>query len=113
VSFQDGKRRFAFNLRQIAQTLGNGQTLGGIDRGFVDQQNRQPIAHRVHPPASCALQGLRIALQLEILLACRANDQVEEILGDHDAGLYDGLIVLHHRVTETQRKTWRTILDVI
>jgi len=76
---------------------------GGIDRGLFDQQYRQAVAHGIHPMARCAFQRFRIRLQFQILLARRANDQVEEVLGNHVERLYDDQKAFSPRRYRNQR----------
>jgi hypothetical protein len=62
---------------------------GGVDFGFVDQQNRNVVAHRIYPAALSALQALAVALQSERFFTKRANQNVEQVLRNHER------IVLH------------------
>ncbi len=62
---------------------------GGVDFGFVDQQNRNVVAHRINPAALGALQTFAVALHSERFFAERANQDVEQVLRNHER------IVLH------------------
>jgi len=57
----------------------------GFRRGFIDQQDGNVVPDRVNPPAGPALQALPAVLgpQLKRLPAGRANQYVEQILGNH------------------------------
>lgn len=56
---------------------------GRIDRGFVDQQDRNVVLDPIHPLAGAALQALRILSMHEGVLARRADQNLEQVLGDH------------------------------
>ena len=84
MSFQDGKRRFPFTLRQIPRALGR------IDGGFLDQQCRQAVAYRIHASTGGAPQRLWIRFHFQVALAGGTDDQIEKVLGNHNrVGLYD------------------------
>jgi hypothetical protein len=51
---------------------------------LVDQQYRDVIAHGVDAVAGIALKGFGVGLEDERLLAGRANQNFEEVGGDHD-----------------------------
>jgi hypothetical protein len=57
---------------------------GGVDGRGVDQQDRNAVLDRIHPAAFAAFQARRIFFQDERLLASRANQDVEQILRNHD-----------------------------
>ena len=71
MSFRDGKGRFPFNLRQIPEESGR------VESGFVDEQYRQAVPHRIYALARRAFQGLGRGLKLEWFLASRTHQKVE------------------------------------
>jgi hypothetical protein len=54
-----------------------------LSYGFVHQEYRYVVAHRIHTAALTALQALTSVFQHERLLADRANQYVEKVLRDH------------------------------
>jgi hypothetical protein len=54
-----------------------------INNGFVDQQNRDVVPHRVNAPALQALQAFSRLFELQRLLAHRADQNFEQILRNH------------------------------
>jgi len=50
---------------------------------FIHQQNGNVIAHRIYSPALPALQAFPCFFLHQRLLAYRANQDVEKLLGDH------------------------------
>lgn len=85
--------------------VGGADCSGGIDRGLFDQQNRQPVAHRIHPPARCAFQRLWIGLYFQVALAGWTNHQIEKVLGNHDGRIVrrsERFSPQSHRDTEEQ-----------
>jgi hypothetical protein len=56
----------------------------GVNGSGVDQQDRNTVLYRVHAAAFSAFQARRILFQDERLLARRANQDVEQILRNHD-----------------------------
>jgi hypothetical protein len=71
-----------------------------FDRGFVNQQNRDVVLHPVYPLAGATLKALWILSVHERVPACRADQNLEQVLGNH--GKHSTPI--HHRDTEAQRK---------
>jgi hypothetical protein len=69
---------FRFTLRQILRASGR------IDGGFLDQQCRQAVAHRIHASAGGAPQLLRIRPNFQVAFAGGTDDQVEKVLGNHN-----------------------------
>ena len=69
--------------------MGENRTLSGylsdrINRSGVDEHDRDVILDGVHTAAFAAFETLAIRTQSHRLLADRADEDVEEILGDHD-----------------------------
>jgi len=64
--------------------------LSRFDCRGINQQNWNPVLNRIHPAAFSALQARRIFPQDERLLASRANQNVEQILRNHDKSFYRG-----------------------
>jgi hypothetical protein len=78
---------------------------GWIDCGFVNQQNRNVVLYSVYPFAGAALEALGSLSMHERVLACRADQNLEQVLGDHGkhSTLRDEPI--HHGDTGA-RKNW-------
>ena len=57
----------------------------GRDGSGIDEQNRDSVLYRVHAAALAAFQAGRILLQNERLFAGRADQNVEQILWNHNA----------------------------
>jgi len=60
-----------------------------VDRGFIYQQNRNVVADWINPMALAAFQAFSVALDAQRLLAHWANQNIQQILRDHEQ------IVLH------------------
>lgn len=58
---------------------------GGRNSSGIDEQNRDSVLYRVHAAALAAFQAGRILLQNERLFAGGANQNIEQILWNHDA----------------------------
>jgi hypothetical protein len=58
--------------------------LGRIDDGFVDQHDWDAVPYRVNAVALAALQTLSVVFQRQRLLADRADQDVEQVLGNHE-----------------------------
>jgi len=56
---------------------------GRIDHRFIDQQNRNVIPHRIDTTTLRALQALAVIFEDERLFAFRADQDFEQILGNH------------------------------
>lgn len=56
-----------------------------FDGGLIDEHNRDPVFHRVHAMTLRALQTLRRRPVFEGLLARRANEDFQKLLGKHDS----------------------------
>ena len=61
---------------------------GGFGDGFVYEENRDAIANRVSAQALATLQRLTFILQDQRFLAGRADQDVEQVLGNHGNGFY-------------------------
>jgi len=59
-------------------------TSGCINGSGVNQQNWNTVLYWIHAAAFAAFQAGRILVQDERLLTNRANQDVEQILRDHD-----------------------------
>src|SRR5208282_2907865 len=55
-----------------------------LERGFIQQHNRDIVLHGIHPPALRALQALRLLPVFQGLLTGRTNQNLQQILGDHE-----------------------------
>jgi hypothetical protein len=55
-----------------------------IDLGFIHQQNWNVIADGVNPAALGAFQAFAISLHSQRLLADRANQNIQQILRNHE-----------------------------
>ncbi len=62
---------------------------GGLDGGFLNQENGKVVADGVDAVAGLALECFRIDLQNQRLPAHRTNQQLEHVGRDHDSKLYD------------------------
>lgn len=60
---------------------------GGVNGGGVDQQNGDAVLDGIDAAAFSALQAGRILFQHERFLASRTNQDIEQILRNHD-GLF-------------------------
>ena len=60
-------------------------TSGRIGRGSVDQQDRDAVLNGIDAVAYAALQTFPVFFQDHRLLADRADEYVEKILGNHSA----------------------------
>ena len=69
---------------ETAWNLGANRALGWLDHRFIHQQNRDVIAHGIDAVAACTFQARPAVLLHEILTASRADDDVENILGNHE-----------------------------
>jgi hypothetical protein len=69
---------------------------GGIDDGFVDQQNGNVVPNGIDPLAGAALQALAFPLQREGLFTGGADQDVEQVFGIHRVYLirYGNLILV-------------------
>lgn len=56
-----------------------------IDGGGINQQDRNVVLNGIHTAASTAFQALPIFFQDQRFLAKRADEDVEQILGNHGA----------------------------
>jgi hypothetical protein len=56
--------------------------------GILDQQDRDVIPNRISPATLATLQGLSLVLENEGFLADGADQDVEQVLGDHESGFY-------------------------
>ena len=54
-----------------------------IDDGFVDQHDWDAVPYRVNAVALAALQTLSVVFQRQRLFADRADQDVEQVLGNH------------------------------
>ncbi len=59
--------------------------LSRIDGSGIDQQDRDVVLTGINAAAHAALETFPILFQDERLLANRADEDVEKILGNHDA----------------------------
>jgi hypothetical protein len=59
----------------------------GFDRGFVDEHDRDVVFHRIDAVAVGALEAFGILAVLQRLLAGWANEDFEEIFGEHDGNI--------------------------
>ncbi len=57
--------------------------LGRFGDRVIDQQDRDSVANRIRPPAHGTLEALSLALECERFFAHRADQDVEQILGNH------------------------------
>ncbi|HKW16049.1 MAG TPA: serine--tRNA ligase [Terriglobales bacterium] len=57
---------------------------GGVNFGFLDQQNGNVVANGIYPPALGALQALVIRRNGQRLFARGANQNIEQVLRNHD-----------------------------
>jgi hypothetical protein len=57
---------------------------GRINDGFIDQHDRNSVPHRVHSAALGTLQTLALVFQGKCLLADRADQDVEQVLRNHE-----------------------------
>jgi hypothetical protein len=58
------------------------QDSGRIDRSFVHQHDGDVVPHRIDATALAALQALASVLQYQRLFADRADQNIEQILGN-------------------------------
>jgi len=84
VSFWYGKRR-KLNLpwTESETRAWSVASSGWVHSSFIDQHNRNIVADRIHPPTLVALQAFRVFPCHQRLFASRANQDVEQIFGDH------------------------------
>ncbi len=61
---------------------------GSFDDGFVHEQDRDAVPNRVSTTADAALQGQSFVLQNERFFARGTDQDVEQILRDHENGFY-------------------------
>ncbi len=87
VSFWYGKGRRVPKRDRTAgrSAAGNqeGSKLRRIGNRFIHQQNRNIVAHRIHPPTLAALQAFSGFLELKRFLAHGADQNVQQILRNH------------------------------
>ena len=57
--------------------------LGGLDNCLIHQQDRDAVPDRIDPAAFTALQALAFVLQDQALLADRADQNFQQLWGDH------------------------------
>jgi hypothetical protein len=62
--------------------------LGGLDDRFIHQHDRNVVADRVDAPALSTFETLAIGLEHDWLLANRADQNVEQLLGNHAETFY-------------------------
>lgn len=60
-----------------------------LDGRLIHQHDRNVVLHRIDPMTVGALQALRLLAILELLLAGWADQDFQQIFGDHDFALYD------------------------
>jgi hypothetical protein len=58
---------------------------GLLNNSFVNQQDRNVVSDRIDAPAFGALETLAFVFQHQPLLAERANQDIEYILGQHNS----------------------------
>jgi len=75
--------------------------LGRLDDRLIDKENGDFVADRVDAMALGALQALAAVLELQRLLARRANQNFEEILRDHNEVILREQNILIHSVKLT------------
>jgi len=56
---------------------------GGLGNGLVDKQDRNVVPNRVNPMTLATLQALAFILENKWFLADWADQDVEQILGNH------------------------------
>jgi hypothetical protein len=61
----------------------NPDTLGRFDNRLIHQQDRNAVPDGVNPVALTALQALAFMLQDQALLANRADQNFQQLWGDH------------------------------
>jgi hypothetical protein len=81
-----------------------------VDRGFIDEQDGNVISHRIDSAASRALERFWIGAQFQGLLAGRADQQIEEVLGNHGNYCTTAKTL---STTEVQRRAWQDIFPKI
>ncbi len=64
--------------------IGKARESGWIDRRLIDQQNGDVIPDRINPVARAALERLRVHLENKGLFAGGANQDLKQVLGNHD-----------------------------
>jgi hypothetical protein len=57
--------------------------LSGVDFSFIYKQDRNVVADGIHAPALAALQAFMIRANCHRLLTDRADEYVEQVLGNH------------------------------
>ena len=70
-------------------------SLGGFDNRLIHQQNRDTVADGIYPVALTALQAFAFMLQDQALLADGADQNFQQLWGDHG-----GMILLLVRVKD-------------
>ena len=83
-----GSSRSISGLTRCVVVGRHNMALGRFDDGLVREQDRDAVANRVRSAALAALQGLPLILQDERFLADWADQDVEEVLGNHERGFY-------------------------
>jgi len=58
--------------------------LRALDRGFVDQHDGYIVLHGIHAMALRAFQTLRLFTVLKRLFALGANQNFQQVFGNHD-----------------------------
>jgi hypothetical protein len=74
-----------------------------LDGSFVDQHDRDIVFHGVDAVAMGALQAFRILAVFERLLVGGANEDFQQVFGEH-GGIVQRLKPIHHGGTEARRK---------
>jgi hypothetical protein len=76
---------------------------GWLGRGLINQKDRNVVAYRIDAAAFSTFQALAILFQHERLLANRANEDVEKVLGDHSGILRSKIEFISEIPTHRER----------
>jgi len=68
---------------------GDGFLKSGFDGGFIDQHDRNVVFDRIDPVTGLAFQAFRVLAVFQFLFACRTHQNLQQVFGNHDLGLYD------------------------
>jgi hypothetical protein len=74
--------------------------LDGVNRGGIEQHDRNVILNRVNTAALTTLQALPIRIQHHWLLAKRADQHVEEVLRNHGGSIVSPILNGRYCATE-------------
>lgn len=74
-------------MSQIGRDFAARTRLRGLGYGFIHQQNRDIVPDGIDPATLPTLQALAVVLERQWLLAHRADQDFQQVLGNHDRSI--------------------------